>query len=204
MTFLPVAYTMHGFSFVFHFRLGTKLAKVDNRNRLGLCLLCGLVGSVLVADWQSIGQDPCMSLNATDSTVCDSALSSGMDEICSNGTNNSSLYQHLVESCEALSSSSHQCFWNPMSRITGIFCNTCFRVCLSREKSINFYQFSLGILLLALSAPRVFVSAITSEITSVDSQVQQNYYMHKCVRFDVTKHLPDQFNLFPSFSPTTP
>ena len=40
-------------------RLGTKVGKMDNRNLLGLCLLFALVGSILVADWQSIGQDPC-------------------------------------------------------------------------------------------------------------------------------------------------
>ena len=157
---------------------------MDNRNLLGLCLLFALIGSVLVADWQSIGQDPCTSFNssATASEVYDPTLgfSSGIQEEYSNGTSNSStsFYDQLVTGCEALSSSSHQCFWNPQSRITGDICNTCFRVCLSREKSINLYQFSLGVLLLALSAPLgfVFVSAITSDITSVDSQVQQNHY----------------------------
>ena len=137
-------------------RLGAKVGKMDNRNLLGFCLLFALVGSILVADWQSIGQDPCTYFNSTIEA-------------------NSSV---LEEGCEALSSSSHQCFWNPQSRITGDYCNLCFPVCLSREKSINLYQFGLGVLLLALSAPLgfVFVSAVASDITSVDSQVQQNYY----------------------------
>ena len=116
-----------------------------------------------MGDWQAIGQDPC-----TTGIDYDAISSEHM-----NATSNSSLYQQWLESCEALSNSSHQCFWNPKSRITGEFCNTCLRTCLSEQKSTNFYQFSLGVLLVSLTAPLcfVYIPAITSAITSVESQV---------------------------------
>ena len=189
-----------------------KALKVDNRIMLGVALIMGLLGSLLVGDWQAIiHQDPCLSAhNVTDTTdflantteldcdwivsgsssgselntstnsselmmgvSVDSVLSSGLvtDEL--NSTSNSSLYEQLVESCEALSSSSHQCFWNPKSRITGEFCNTCLPTCLSKQTTINFYQFSAGMLLISLATPLeyVVVSAITSDVTATDSQV---------------------------------
>ena len=82
-------------------------------------------------------------------------------------------YEQLLVNCEAQSNTSHECFFNPQSRITGEFCNTCLPVCLSKQATINFYQFSAGILLLSISAPLgfVFSSAIASEITSVETQV---------------------------------
>ena len=91
----------------------------------------------------------------------------------SSSSSNSSDYQLLVESCEAQSSSSHQCFWNPESRITGEFCNTCHKECLSKKTSINFYQFTAGVMLVSLATPLgfVFISAITSDFTPLHSQV---------------------------------
>ena len=88
-------------------------------------------------------------------------------------SSNSSLHSQWVESCEALSSSSHQCFWNPKSRITGEFCNTCDTACYSEQQSFNFYQFSAGVMLICLSSPPafVFISSITSAYTPVDHQV---------------------------------
>ena len=121
-----------------------------------------------MGDWQTInGNSSCSSAAVND------LLHESIEDDCLNSTSNSSLYQQLVESCEALSSSSHQCFWNPKSRITGEFCNTCLPTCLSEQASLNFYQFSLGVVLICISGPLgfVFISAITSAITSVESQV---------------------------------
>ena len=82
-----------------------------------------------------------------------SGISSGL-------SNNSTLHR---QSCEALSSSGHQCFWNPQSRITGDFCNTCHKSCQSEQKSMNFYQFVIGVLLISLASPLgfVYIPAIT-------------------------------------------
>ena len=137
------------------------MVKMDNRHLLGLCLVCTLAGSMLFGDWQAIGHDPCTSLN----TTTGSGTGSGETGVPSN-------ISQLVD-CEALSGSGDQCFWNPQSRVTGEFCNTCVAGCLSEQKSLDIYQFSAGVLLLSVSTPLgfVFVSAIASDITSVEMQV---------------------------------
>ena len=171
--------------------LAFKIFKVNNRKVLGVALTSALVGSILMGDWQAIGRDPCSldgnlqlntSTNSTSSSdlihgvSVDSVLSSGLmlpptDEL--NSTSNSSLYEQLVEQCEALSSSSHQCFWNPKSHITGEFCNTCLPTCLSKQTTINFPQYTIGILLISFATPigYVLIFAIASDIAPVDSQV---------------------------------
>ena len=138
---------------------------------------------MLVGDWQSIfSNDPCSAatVNTTDEEFdfqneSSPAIVSGLNISGFNSSDNVSfigvsVYEQLVASCEALSSSSHQCSFNPNSHITGDFCNTCLPTCLSKQATINFYQFSAGILLLSLSAPLgfIFASAIASEITSVE------------------------------------
>ena len=169
--------------------LGAKGAKIGNRYLLGLCLLLALVGSLLIGDWQSFVGDPCSSaaLNSTSELRSDSEnnvsngssgigvpfMVSGFSSGIGENVSEISRYEWLVENCEAQSSSGHQCFWNPQSRVTGEFCNTCLPVCLSQQTTVNFYQFTVGTLLLSVSAPLgfVFISAITSDITSVESQV---------------------------------
>ena len=160
-------------------RLGSKVAKVNNRILLGMAFASLLVGSVLIGDWQAVNpviDEPCSSASFPGLSSNISIAAESIENNCSNSTSNSSLYQQLVESCGALSSSSHQCFWNPKSRVTGEFCNTCLPTCLSEQASLNIYQFGLGVVLICLSAPLgfVFTSAVTSDITSVESQV--HYY----------------------------
>ena len=100
-------------------------------------------------------------------------VSSGAGQLCSN----SSL--RLVDMCESLNVSGYDCFWNPQSRVTGEFCNTCRESCLSEQRSMDLYQFGVGVLLISLASPLgfVYVAAITSGITSVESQV----YVQVCV-----------------------
>ena len=173
---------------------------MDNRLFLIFAVLLGLLGSVLVGDWQGIGHDPCSSANiigpfntSTNGSrledndhsqsgmfSADSTLSSGGDSIYLlplsdeiSSSSNSSLDNWWVESCEALSSSSHQCFWNPKSRITGEFCNTCHTACYSEQKSLNFYQFSLGMSLISVSAilGYLFVTIVISGYGTLEQQV---------------------------------
>ena len=134
-----------------------------------------------MGDWQTInGNSSCSSAAVNDPhdelSSNTSTNAESIEDMLSNSTSNSSLYQQLVENCEALSSSSHQCFWNSKSRVTGEFCNTCLSTCLSEQASLNFYQFGLGVVLICISGPLgfVFISAITSDVTSVESQV--HYY----------------------------
>ena len=172
------------FVYSFHLcRIGTKFANVDNRVMLGISLLCALTGSAFVSDWQAVGHDPCSA--APNSSITDGMFNESYNEVYYTGdpfsnetsetevTNTSSLYLELLEACIAQSSSSDRCFWNPQSRVTGDFCNSCAPACLSEQKSLHIVQFSIGALLIASSASLgfVFISAVTSEITSVESQV---------------------------------
>ena len=146
-----------------------------------------------MGDWQAFGhEDPCLSvsdyshLNVSTNTSelmkasVDDDISGGLDL---NTTSNSSPHPEPVRNCEVLSSSGHQCFWNPQSRITGDFCNTCLPVCLSKQTTINFYQFTLGIALISFATPlsHILVSAIASDIASVTSQV---YYACCSIAYD--------------------
>ena len=121
--------------------------------------------------------DPEGPSNSTSSQVLGDELDMNLasPSSSSSSSSNSSDYQQMIDSacCEAQSSSGHQCFWNPESRITGEFCNTCHRECLSKKTSINFYQFTAGVLLVSLATPLgfVFISAITSDFTPLHSQV---------------------------------
>ena len=147
------------------YRLGAKLLKVDNRKMLGFALLCTVLGSFLCGDWQAMANDPCTSASPSNSSYNDSF---------SQGADNVSIYEDIVKHCEAMSSSENHCFWNPQSRITGEFCNTCYPACLSEQRALNFYQFALGALLITLagSIGHVFMSAVTSDISPIESQVR--------------------------------
>ena len=155
---------------------------------LGVSLLCALTGSAFIADWQAVGHDPCPSATPNSSInhsiFNDAHNESYIGDLFSNGTlasefsnTSSSLYLELLEGCIAQSTSSDRCFWNPQSRVTGDFCNSCVSSCLSEQRSLNFFQFIIGALLVASSASLgfVFISAVTSEITSIESQV---YFFH--------------------------
>ena len=55
------------------FSLGAKIAKINNRVVLGMCLLFTVFGSLLIGDWQSIShENNCRSFNTTHSSVEDS------------------------------------------------------------------------------------------------------------------------------------
>ena len=132
-----------------------------------------LVGSIIFGDWQSISHDPCLFDSNSSNQTASYQLNLTSGSMKSNLSDDLSLSEQLLEDCESRSSSNHHCFWNPQSRITGEFCNTCYQICQSIENSQNIYQFSIGTLLTALAAPlgKVLVSAIISDITSVGSQV---------------------------------
>ena len=143
---------------------------MDNRQLLGLCLVCTLGGSILFGDWQSIGHDPCNHLNITTEQFNYDYLNSSIE---GSGDITPNISHLMNDYCKDFSRSGHECFWNPQSRVTGEFCNTCATSCLSQQRSLDISQFSIGVLFLAVSAPLgfVFVSAISSEITSLKSQV---------------------------------
>ena len=145
---------------------------------VGLSLIISLVGCVLIGDWQATDGDPCSFQTMNDTAALGSAT--GLDDISANLTG----FQLSVADCEAQSTSSHQCFWNPQSRVTGDYCSTCLPACLSQQTSLNFYQFSAGVFLTALGSllGYIFVNALNSDVTPMKHQVKlhcrQMYYQH--------------------------
>ena len=141
-------------------------------------LVVSVIGCALIGDWQAITEsDPCSSYspmtNETSQPLSTTCLSSNITG-----------FQLSVADCEAQSTSSHQCFWNPQSRVTGDYCSTCLPACLSQQTSLNFYQFSAGVFLTALGSllGYIFVNALNSDVTPVKHQVKlhcrQMYYQY--------------------------
>ena len=155
-----------------YYRAIIKVLKLNNRLVLGCALLMALIGSILIGDWQSLSSDPCSRFTQFNSTYENITSSTELD-INSSYYSNSSFLDMTVEKCEALSNSDHQCFWNPLSRVTGRVCVECPQSCLSQQASLNFYQFTVGVFLVSLAAPLLYIiqSAITTDITPVKSQV---------------------------------
>ena len=152
----------------FFFRLTVKLMKGSSRIIIVLALSMCLVGCVLISDWQAIGGSTC--LNHANESYYYNELSCTN----SNTTDNSTVYQILEEMRKAQNPSGHHCFWNPHSRITGDYCNTCVKECLSYETSLNFYQFNVGVLLVISGSILEFVFnlVLVSEIFPAQKQVK--------------------------------
>jgi len=76
-----------------------------------------------------------------------------------------------VNKCESLYTSLG-CHWTPMSYITGKNCPDCKLLCRSLDKTLNFIQFCLGVILLLISVPSVRVSLVNVITDYVNKQIQ--------------------------------
>ena len=131
-------------------------------------LVVSVIGCALIGDWQAITEsDPCSSYspmtNETSQPLSTTCLSSNITG-----------FQLSVADCEAQSTSSRQCFWNPQSRVTGDYCSTCLPACLSQQTSLNFYQYSLGVVFLTAGSNLLYVlvPALASDVTPPNNQVR--------------------------------
>ncbi len=106
-----------------------------------------------MTDWQSIGGDPCNQFND--------------DEIINITDYELSYY------CEQFSNDTNNCFWNPISRITGDHCDRCRSVCLSENHSLNFIQLFIGIVMVSFCVipGRVLSTTIASDKAGGNSHV---------------------------------
>lgn len=175
-------------NFPFSFcRLILQRFRVDNRLILITACMIGIVGTLMMIDWQSMTNkpDPCLEHNITlDTTVIknlnctstDSALDCLLDHEalsrseadCLTGTSSDEC------SCEVFGSvTGNRCFWNPRSRITGVYCTSCKDVCLNMDLSLDFIQIIVGTVLLSFSyAPgRILVVTILSDMAGNRPQV---------------------------------
>ena len=67
----------------------------------------------------------------------------------------------------------YECFWNPISRVNGQYCDRCSHVCLSRHYSLNLVQFLVGLCLFTFGYPivRFTLTLIASDGLGQSSQV---------------------------------
>ena len=162
--------------------LALKQINVDNRKLYLFAIASATCGSLLLADWQAIGDDPCIT-DSVNSSASDSYEYNNRYTVWTNNTYSTQLSHNLssphslflneARRCELQSTSKRECFWNPRSRITGKLCADCYRVCRSKQMSLNFVQFCLGLILYVVTIPlsTVCITAILSSLTPLKSQV---------------------------------
>ena len=183
---------------------------MDNRVGLALGLVVAIGGTLLIGDWQGIkGENPC-AMNTThvssiqpgmSGDVVDSATPGPLPEIYSASgccdyqltsvsgsfltetltTDNTTHKPHNREQCESQSTSEHQCFWNPESRVTGDHCAACTPVCLSTQTSLNFAQFTIGVALATSLIPigTYYSAVLASNLAGKRLQVNETINKHR-------------------------
>ena len=140
-----------------------------------------------MGDWQGIGHDPCLAAspynfsftnNTTTLSVHANTSSTDTKNMQEWNTGSGSLElldREVLQAsyCEAQSSSGHDCYWNPVSQVTGKLCKDCDPVCRSAQKSLNFVQFAIGVTLLTSTIPvaTITTNLVTTEFLPLELQV---------------------------------
>lgn len=141
------------------------------------CITATLAGSLVSADWQAFGHDPCRSYSVLSSTSFNNTINQLENYTMLSHTNETlqlaSFGEHSFISlsinasllhakhCGALSTQDHVCYWNAVSRVTGKICTECHPVCKSQQRSINFIQFSIGFSVI-LFVSQLFLTSVYS------------------------------------------
>ena len=96
-------------------------------------------------------------------------------------TNNTALCLSMKE-CLNHSGPPEECFWNQNSRVTGIFCEECVKLCRSHRTSLNFVQLLIGLLLFTPACPisRITLTILASDGMGTSGQVSLHVptYVH--------------------------
>ena len=76
--------------------------------------------------------------------------------------------------CETLSPQMYGCYWNQHSRVTGGVCFECPPICRSKFKSLDFFQYCVGVALFVLAIPisRIVLMVLISDSLSREDQVR--------------------------------
>ena len=142
-----------------------------------LSLVIAIVGGFIMSDWQSIGNDPCTAINSPEFVTRElpqldkNLLPTSSSEVQQSSENSTAL--QLRKACEALSTPEHQCHWNPVSQFTGKYCQDCRPVCRSVRRSLNFFQFCLGVgmVIVAIPIACIVIVVIASDVAALEMQV---------------------------------
>jgi hypothetical protein len=152
--------------------------KCNNRVRMAFALVTIVIGNTLISDWQVLyyKENPCYlpspGDNGTTDVVDGNNITSSFENI---NDHINSTFEWNIDNCEGKSTSNHECFWNPSSRVTGDHCHTCHNACLSKQAFLNFYQFNIGVLFLSVGATLAYVFnfALLSDIVPPENQVNR-------------------------------
>lgn len=102
--------------------------------------------------------------------------SSGGGEDAHQNTTNSDLDPTAPPqvACETLSPQMYGCYWNQHSRVTGGVCFECPPICRSKFKSLDFFQYCVGVALFVLAIPisRIVLMVLISDSLSREDQVR--------------------------------
>ena len=130
--------------------------KLNSRITAIIGISASIIGAALMADWQSIGYDPCTQFSLFHHP-----------DLAVEG--NYSLQLMYSTTCE----NKRSCYWNQHSIITGQDCWGCPPICRSVHRSLNFIQFCLGLAVFTLAIPitRVSVLLTMSDYASKGAQV---------------------------------
>lgn len=160
--------------------------KIKTRKILALGICFMITGLAIMGDWQGIGHDPCLAASSYNSSsftnktttlsVHANASSTKNTQEWNTGSGSFELLDREVlqaSHCEAQSFSGHDCYWNPVSQVTGKLCKDCDPVCRSVQKSLNFVQFALGVTLLTSTIPvaTIVTSLVTTQFLPQELQV---------------------------------
>ena len=141
---------------------------IDNRYIFLIGLVLSLAACALVTDWQAIGGDPCDKFSGP----CYNGTNFSMtEEMVFKSGNNSVLAS--CEVCRMHAEKPYECFWNPDARISHDQCHDCKPFCRSKQHTVNFFQFLVGICLFGYSFPmlRISMTIIFSDGLGSASQV---------------------------------
>lgn len=136
--------------------------------------LLSTVGFIVLMDWHAIGTDSCREYSIIDknnitaiqecflSQQCDSEDEENVEgwsekETCAGVLNE---FHHKMHVCLQVDATNASCYWNPMSVVTGKLCITCLPLCRSKDKSLHFAQFIIGVLFVMLAIPLQKISLV--------------------------------------------
>ena len=141
---------------------------MDNRFIFLGGIILGVIASLIMADWQALGGDPCDKFSGH----CETQNASTFDAAFPINDDNSTILSPC-EVCKIHSSDPYRCFFNPDSRITQKYCDDCRQFCRSELHSLNFIQFLVGVCLFSFSFPlvRITMTIMFSDALGSASQV---------------------------------
>ena len=125
-------------------------ARINNRLLTIITLLTSMFGSLLMADWQSIGSDPCLQYSTfrNPSNVIGNSTTGIPDHIVT-----IAVEPEILGAREQCLHSPDNCYWNQYSPLTKVECLGCPPICRGVHKSLNFFLFSVGVAISAFVIP---------------------------------------------------